>query len=75
MRVPKSSKSIIVIISWEYGGVLGRALTLLAQKLEPEVQSVSMPHRIVRSEADLDALLTEVKSSVLDKLTRGPVQF
>jgi hypothetical protein len=48
---------------------------LLAQKLEPEVQSVSMPHRIVRSESDLDALLTEVKLSVLDKLTRGPVQF
>lgn len=54
---------------------LGRALTLLAQKLEPEVQSVSMPHRIVRSEADLDAWLTEVRTSVLDKLTRGPVQF
>jgi hypothetical protein len=54
---------------------LGRALTLLAQKLEPEVQSVSMPHRIVRSEADLDVWLTEVKKTVLDKLSKGPVQI
>jgi len=54
---------------------MGRALTLLAQKLEPEEQSVSIPHRIVRSEADLDAWLTEVKKNVLDKLSKGPVQI
>ena len=54
--------------------IIQRALTLLAQKLEPEVQSVSMPHRIVRSEADLDAWLTEVKKNVLDKLHKWPVQ-
>ena len=41
----------------------------MPQKFEPEVQSVSMPRRNVRSEADLDVLLTEVKKSVLDKLS------
>lgn len=55
--------------------IIQRALTLLAQKLEPEVQSVSMPHRIVRSEADLDAWLTEVKKNVLNKLSKWSVKI
>lgn len=57
------------------GGQLTRALTLAAQKLEPKVQPVSAPHRIVHNEADLDAWLAEVRKTVLAKLHDGPVQL
>lgn len=56
-------------------GQLSRALTLAAQKLEPTVQPVTAPRRILRSEADLEAWLAEVRKSVLDKLPDGPVQI
>ncbi len=56
-------------------GQLSRALTLAAQKLEPTVQPVSAPRRILRSEADLETWLAEVKKSVLEKLPEGPVQI
>lgn len=57
------------------GGQLARALTLAAQKLEPKVQPVAMPHRILRTEADLDAWFDEVRKAVLAKLNEGPVQL
>jgi hypothetical protein len=57
------------------GGQLTRAFTLAAQKLEPKVQPVSAPHRIVHNEADLDAWLAEVRKTVLAKLPDGPVQL
>jgi len=57
------------------GGQLSRAFTLAAQKLEPKVQPVSAPHRILRNEADLDAWLAEVRQTVLAKLSDGPVQL
>lgn len=46
------------------GGQLSRAFTLAAQKLEPKVQPVTPPHRILHDEADLDAWLTEVRTAV-----------
>jgi len=52
-----------------------RALTAAARKLEPTVQPVTPPRRVVRSEADLDAWLAEVKAVVLEKLPSGPVQL
>lgn len=57
------------------GGQLARAFTLAAQKLEPKVQPVSPPHRILRNEADLEAWLAEVRTSILEKLPNGPVQI
>lgn len=57
------------------GGRLTRALTLAAQKLEPKVQPVTAPHRILRDEADLEAWLAEVRKAVLAKLHEGPVQL
>lgn len=57
------------------GGQLSRAFTLAAQKLEPKVQPVTPPHRILRDEADLDAWLTEVRTAVIQKLANGPVQL
>ena len=57
------------------GGRLTRALTLAAQKLEPKVQPISPPHRILRDEADLDTWLAEVRTAVIQKLTNGPVQL
>ena len=56
-------------------GQLSRALTAAARKLEPTVQPIAPPRRIVRSEADLDAWLSEVRTSVLAKLPAGPVQL
>ena len=57
------------------GGQLSRALTLAAQKLEPKVQSLTPPHRILRNEADLDAWVAEVRKAILAKLPDGPVQL
>ncbi len=57
------------------GGQLSRALTLAAQKLEPKVQPLTPPHRILRDEADLDAWVAEVRKAVLAKLADGPVQL
>ena len=56
-------------------GQLTRALNLAAQKLEPKVQSVTPPRRIMRSEADLDSWLAEVRETVASKLKDGPVQI
>lgn len=57
------------------GGQLARAFTLAAQKLEPKVQPVTPPHRILQNEADLDAWVAEVRKAVLEKLQNGPVQL
>jgi hypothetical protein len=56
-------------------GQLTRALNLASRKLEPLVQHVTAPRRIMRSEADLDAWLDEVRKAVLAKLSDGPVQL
>ena len=56
-------------------GQLSRALTAAARKLEPTVQLVAPPRRIVRSVADLETWLSEVRQSVLTKLPDGPVQL
>jgi hypothetical protein len=56
-------------------GRLARALDLATRKLEPSVQPVTPPRRILRSEADLEAWLAEVRSAVLAKLSNGPVQL
>ncbi len=55
-------------------GQLSRALNLASKKLEPSVQPVTTPRRILRSEADLDAWVGEVRKAVLEKLGEGPVQ-
>lgn len=57
------------------GGQLSRAFTLAAQKLEPKVQPVTPPRRIVRDAADLEAWLAEVRTTVMTKLADGPVQL
>ena len=54
---------------------LTRALNLASRKLEPSVQLVTAPRCILRSEADLDAWLTDVREAVLEKLLDGPVQI
>ncbi|MFM2057802.1 MAG: hypothetical protein RLY71_2187 [Pseudomonadota bacterium] len=56
-------------------GKLQQARGLCAHKLEPKVQAMAVPQRIVRSEAELDAWLAEVRASALAKLRAGPVQF
>lgn len=56
-------------------GQLTRALNLAARKLEPKVQPVTPPRRILRNEADLDAWVAEVRKTVLTKLAEGPVQI
>ncbi|KFB73524.1 MAG: hypothetical protein AW09_001214 [Candidatus Accumulibacter phosphatis] len=39
------------------------------------MQPVTLPRRLLRSEADLEAWLAEVRSAVLAKLSNGPVQL
>ena len=56
-------------------GQLTRALNLASKKLEPSVQPVTTPRRILRTEADLDAWMGEVRATVLTKLADGPVQI
>ena len=56
-------------------GQLSRALNLASKKLEPTVQPVATPRRILRTEADLDAWMDEVRATVLAKLADGPVQL
>ena len=56
-------------------GQTARALTLATKKIEPTVQAVSPPRRILRSEVDLDAWLADVRQAVLKKLPEGPVQI
>ena len=46
-----------------------------ARKLEPKVQQVQVPSRMVRTEAELDAWLAEVRQAALAKLQIGPVQL
>ena len=56
-------------------GQLTRALNLASKKLEPSVQPVTPPRRLLRSEADLDAWVADVRKAVLAKLPDGPVQL
>jgi hypothetical protein len=56
-------------------GKLQQAATACAKKLEPTVQPYAAPSRMVRSEAELDAWLDEVRQAVKAKLQSGPVQF
>jgi hypothetical protein len=56
-------------------GQLTRALNLAAQKLEPKVQPVTLPRRILRLETDFNAWVEEVRKTVLAKLPDGPVQL
>lgn len=56
-------------------GQLTRALNLASKKLEPTVQPVTAPRRLLRTEGDLDAWLAEVRQTVANKLKDGPVQI
>jgi hypothetical protein len=56
-------------------GQLTRALNLASLKLEPKVQPVTPPRRILRTESDLEAWVDEVRKAVLAKLADGPVQL
>jgi hypothetical protein len=56
-------------------GQLIRALNLASKKLEPSVQPVTPPRRLLRSEGDLNAWVAEVRKAVLAKRPDGPVQL
>ncbi len=56
-------------------GKLQQAAAACAKKLEPTVQPYSAPTRMVRSEAELEVWLDEVRQAVKAKLKSGPVQF
>jgi hypothetical protein len=45
-----------------------------ARLLEPKVQPVRVPGRLLKSEADAQAWLDEVESTIVEKLKDGPVQ-
>ncbi|WMT75399.1 BREX system P-loop protein BrxC [Bradyrhizobium sp. Ash2021] len=49
------------------------ALQDAAIEIEPKTQSVAIPRRTLRSEADLDAWLGEVRAAIAPSLAHGPV--
>jgi hypothetical protein len=49
------------------------ALQDAAVEIEPKTQSVTIPRRTLRSEADLDAWLAEVRGVIAPSLAAGPV--
>ena len=56
-------------------GKLQQARAACAAALEPALQHVNVPSRIVHNEAELDAWLGEVRRAALAKLVDGPVQL
>jgi hypothetical protein len=56
-------------------GKVQQAAAACAKKLEPTVQPYQAPSRMVRSEAELEAWLSEVGTAVKAKLKSGPVQL
>jgi hypothetical protein len=49
------------------------ALRDAALELEPKTQTVSVPRRVIRTEADLDAWLGEIRATIAPLLSSGPV--
>jgi hypothetical protein len=49
------------------------ALQDAAVEIEPKTQSIAIPRRTLRSEADLDAWLAEVRTVIAPSLAHGPV--
>jgi len=56
-------------------GKLQQARAACAKRLEPALQHVTVPSRIVHSEAELDRWLAEVRAAAVAKLAAGPVQL
>ncbi len=56
-------------------GKLQQARAACAKKLEPALQHVNVPSRIVHNAIELDTWLTEVRTAALAKLNAGPVQL
>jgi hypothetical protein len=44
-----------------------------AELLEPEVHFVGIPHRILKTEAEIDDWLNEIKAMLVAALEKGPV--
>jgi hypothetical protein len=49
------------------------ALREAAFEVEPKTQSITIPRRVIRSEPDLDAWLTELRGAIAPYLVDGPV--
>jgi hypothetical protein len=56
-------------------GKVQQAAAACAKKLEPTVQPYEVPSRMVRTEDELEAWLSEVGTAVKAKLKSGPVQL
>jgi hypothetical protein len=52
---------------------INRALHDAALELEPNTQTVAVPRRVIRTEPDLDAWLTELRTTIAPLLASGPV--
>jgi hypothetical protein len=44
-----------------------------AEELEPDIQTVALPHRLLREEAEVDEWLEETRKQLLEALKHGPV--
>jgi hypothetical protein len=52
---------------------IDNALRDAALELEPKTQTVAVPRRVIRTEADLDAWLGEIRGAIAPLLADGPV--
>jgi len=52
---------------------IDNALRDAALELEPKTQTVAVPRRVIRTEADLDAWLSEIRGTIAPLLADGPV--
>jgi hypothetical protein len=50
-----------------------KVLEEAARELEPEVKFVKLPKRILKSQADVDQWVEEVRQQLMDAVDNGPV--
>ncbi|MBQ8037276.1 MAG: hypothetical protein IJ268_09800 [Proteobacteria bacterium] len=51
-----------------------RVAKAVAELCEPEVLFVDIPHRVLKTEDELDSWLDEVRAQILSAMADGPVQ-
>ncbi len=64
--------------TWSYktdalSGRFSRAQELAAKELEPKTQSIDLPKRLLKTNADVEAWIKEVKEQLKEAVKKGPV--
>jgi hypothetical protein len=54
-------------------GRFGNILIAAAELLEPETQTVQLPRRMLKTEADIDMWIEEIRQQLKSVLAKGPI--